>query len=172
MSWASLLSTYSYTSSLVAAHRYSSLKNDDGPTATTFPLIFAAAYRNWAEKTLTFQLTETSQTTIQSLHPVASDSNLAILTHGKNKSKKEMFCRLTDRETGRTAVTRLNHSASAPAGLFLATPSTVHNLTLLLGTDVESVKRSKFTFELCETPALATTAKVSALQLGGGTNLK
>jgi len=161
MSWASLLSTYSYTSSLVAAHRYSSLKNDDGPTGTTFPLIFAAAYRNWAEKTLTFQLTETSQTTIQSLHP-ASDSNLAILTHGK--SKKEMFCRLTDRETGRTAVTRLNHSASAPSGLFLATPSTVHNLTLLLGTDVESVKRSKFTFELCETPALATTAKVSALQ--------
>ena len=68
MSWASLLSTYSYTSSLVAAHRYSSL--NDSPTGTTFPLIFAAAYRNWAEKTLSFQLTETSQTTLLSLHPV------------------------------------------------------------------------------------------------------
>ena len=60
---------------------------------------------------------------------------------------------------------RLNHSDEAPSGLFLATPSTLHNLALLLHTDVESVtETSKFTFELCETPALASSAKVSALQ--------
>ena len=159
MSWANLISTYSYTSSLVAAHRYSSLNN---PTTSTFPLVFAAAYRNWAERTQSFQLTETSQTTILSLHP-GSDTDLAILTHGKS-SKRERFCRLTDRRTGRTAVVRLNQSSAVPQGLVLATPSTIHNLALVLGTNEQSVVETKFTLELCETPTLASSAKVSALQ--------
>ena len=162
MSWSSLLSTYSYTSSLVANHRYSNLKI---PASTTFPLIFAAAYRNWAERTHSFKLTETSEAALHSINP-DSDGNLAIHIRGKKRknTKKELFCRLTDLQTGRTAVTRLNCSESVQSDLVLASPSTKHNLARLLHTDVESVEKTKFTLEQCEPPSVATSAKVSAIQ--------
>jgi len=154
----SMLSTYTYTSSLVASQRYSSLPS---PSTSTFPLVFAAAYRNWSETCRKFPLTEACQDSLASLCP-SSDTGLALVTRGS--PSRDGFCRLTDRSTGRSAVARLCHSTKAPAGLLLTSPASLASLATLLRTTADQVREAKFSYQRCEGPRPAARCRVAALQ--------
>ena len=159
-SLSSMLGTYSYTSTLVASHRYSSLPSSS-PVSSNFPLVFAVAYRNWSQAARTFPLTEVSQTALSSLTS-GTDTSLAIHVPGSGKMQ---FCLLTDSQTGRSVKTRIYFLDGVPPNMILVTPTCLRNLALVLHKDYATTKCTQFSYQPCsEAPSLATSTKVTAIK--------
>ena len=153
-----MLGTYCYTSSLVSSHRYSSLS----PSPTHFPIVFAAAYKQWAVASQTFALTETPQSSLASLLVPGQDSSLAVVVRGRQRVRAQTYCRLTERGTGRSVRLRLLFSEEVAEDAILATPTCFRNLAEILHIDYAAVSSARFSYHLYEREPKKAAVKVIA----------
>ena len=151
-----MLGTYCYTSSLVSSHRYSSLS----PSPTHFPIVFAAAYKQWAAASRTFTLTETSQSCLSSALGPGQDSSLAVVVQGRQRGRAANYCRLTERGTGRSARLRLLLSEEVAGDTILATPTCLRNLAEVLRIDYAAITSARFSYRPYKREPKAAAVKV------------
>ena len=158
-----LVSTYSFTCSLMSS-TYS---------ASNFPGLFHAAYKNWVEASSVLRIREAEERLVQDLcfqeagQPVCDVNNLVLVSSKylvKQRNHEENFCVLFDLQSGDSVTTRILFSSNCPEDRALVTPTTLHNLCQLLHQDRQTILQSKFFFKICTDKYQKTLAKNVTIQ--------